>query len=490
MSRLLTRVLHPWRTIKRHHVKKHSSEQQQQQQLFTSASSTVIVAPSLSFSTSSCLTDSQFYRDDLVHVDALQYALNQQQDKDTNEDFFCIWNDELDRVYERSRVALESLEQRVDELCSEICIIASPLQNPNCRSLQHAQQLISNYLREWQVAPGQTTSQRPKSQLVTREKDDNDDDKKIVHGERLQESNMSFDIYFQGLKERVLSSNDTHPELKRCIQLVCQWEHDLFLFQQYLDQQMLILWDVAHHQPSILHLLQSRWHRRYNQCTQGAQALQDRTLLEKSAPSREDFTCAICLCVLSEPVTLAKCLHTFCRSCLQRLYCACTSPYCNSPCHYTSRHYRKQRHRQSSISYSKKKQKLLACQCNFIMPVQHACPLCRSPFTVQDCTMNVALDNFITLYFPYEENSTMNDANGRQQRNKRRSSIYQAVQQWLNGDDLQGQEPPPLPTATTATSPRTGAGTRYDSIRPGSTAAGYDAFNRDLYNLARRSWWF
>ena len=123
MSRLLTRVLHPWRTIKRHHVKKHSSEQQQQQQSFTSASSTVIVAPSLSFSTSSYLTDSQFYRDDLVHVDALQYALNQQQDKDTNEDFFCIWNDELDRVYERSRVALESLEQRVDELCSEICII-------------------------------------------------------------------------------------------------------------------------------------------------------------------------------------------------------------------------------------------------------------------------------------------------------------------------------------------------------------------------------
>lgn len=105
--------------------------------------------------------------------------------------------------------------------------------------------------------------------------------------------------------------------------------------------------------------------------------------------------------------------------------------------------------------------------------------------------MNVALDNFITLYFPYEENSTMNNPNGRQQRNKRRSSIYQAVQQWINGDDLQGQEPPPLPTATGNTSPPTGAGSRYDSsIRPESTAAGYDAFNRDLYNLARRSWWF
>lgn len=121
------------------------------------------------------------------------------------------------------------------------------------------------------------------------------------------------------------------------------------------------------------------------------------------------------------------------------------------------------------------------------MPVQHACPLCRSPFTVQDCTMNVALNNFITLYFPYEEHSTMNN---HQQRNKRRSSIYQAVQQWLNGDDLQGQEPPPLPTPTVTTSPRSGAGIRYDSIRPESTAAGYDAFNRDLYNLARRSWWF
>lgn len=94
---------------------------------------------------------------------------------------------------------------------------ASPLQNPNCRSLQHAQQLISNYLREWQVAPGQTTSQRPKSQLVTREKDDNDEDKKIVSGEKFQESNMSFDVYFQGLKERVLSSVRTYIYIHACL---------------------------------------------------------------------------------------------------------------------------------------------------------------------------------------------------------------------------------------------------------------------------------
>lgn len=94
---------------------------------------------------------------------------------------------------------------------------ASPLQNPNCRSLQHAQQLISNYLREWQVAPGHTTSQRPKSQLVTSEKDDNDDDKKIVCGERFQESNMSFDVYFQGLKERVLSSVRTYIYIHACL---------------------------------------------------------------------------------------------------------------------------------------------------------------------------------------------------------------------------------------------------------------------------------
>ena len=320
--------------------------------------------------------------------------------------------------------------------------------------------------------------------------------------------------------------------------------------------------------------------------------------MEQSIPSKEDFTCAICLSVLSEPVTIAPCLHTFCRPCIQRLYCTCTLSSCSSPCHKASCRQRPEQYypnnnnnnnntttfsllkgkrtqpqqqkrlslrhgfpqkRHSSILYCKKKQKLLSCQCYrneldtlpFLPTQHHACPLCRSAFTLKDCTINAALDNFISLYFPYEEKvdddhsncGTNNmttpstptrrkmgsgvDAGGSEQQHKRRSVIYNAIHQpflWISSPSSlrrqqQQQEQmttmrgstnllassssqqsnnttninePPLPaphhharyqqqtaTTTAATQPEPSEGYGYGDI-----------VNRDLYNLARRTWWF
>ncbi|KAI8138005.1 hypothetical protein BJV82DRAFT_674137 [Fennellomyces sp. T-0311] len=437
MPRFWSRVLHRFR-----HHKKHSSP------------ATTDATPSLDYSLSSCLTESAIYREDLVKVDTLQLAL-----QDGMEAFFCGWNEELERVYEKCRWALDSLTCTIDEFSHEICIIASPLQNPDRESVHHAHQFISSYLKEWQQHHQHDLS---------------------------KETKPPFDAYFESLQAKVLAAED--PRLSHCIQQMCQWEHDFFLYKQYFDSQMAILWEASRYHESVQRLLQTRWDRRYKQCLATSQALQDKikTLLEQSSPSRDDFTCAICLSVLSEPVTIGSCLHTFCRPCIQHLYCTCTSTSCSSPCHRATRRQeqRRYRRRHSSLSYSKKKQKLLSCQCyrDTPLPKQHSCPLCRTHFTLQDCTMNIALDNFISLYFPYEENADDNVDEGQ---GRRRSAIYTAVQQlWTpireHPDEASvAQEPQPRRH-------------RYErrTVRPESTADGYDTLNRDLYNLARRSWWF
>lgn len=101
------------------------------------SSSVVPSLTSLSNSTiSSVLTESDLYKDGLVHIDALYESSTQGDDQ-----FFCTWNEvinnkaaldsnakiiiakEFDRVHERSHFALESLTRRVDDLSQDICII-------------------------------------------------------------------------------------------------------------------------------------------------------------------------------------------------------------------------------------------------------------------------------------------------------------------------------------------------------------------------------
>ncbi|KAI9246223.1 hypothetical protein BDA99DRAFT_576636 [Phascolomyces articulosus] len=522
--------------------------------------------PALCYSSPSCLIESEIYRDDLVKIDILENAL----EKNDMETFFCTWNEELERIYEKCRWALDSLTCTIDELSHEICTIASPLQNPDRRSLCDVHQFISSYLKEWQGQHQRTTTH-------TKGGDGTNDLIAKREAFEISSHQSSFDTYFDNLQSKILATED--PALSHCIQQVCQWEYNFFLYKQYSESQMMILWDTIQYQDIIQRLLQTRWNRRYNQCINTSQALEDRikTLLEQSSPAREDFTCAICLSVLSEPVTIAPCLHTFCRPCIQHLYCTCTLASCSSPCHRASRRQRPEQYyysslrpsknmsrrssqhqpssfqqqqqqrdgssnnslrrgysnyrpikRHSSISYSRKKQKLLACQCYpnnnhdlLSSPKHHSCPLCRSPFTIKDCTINVALDNFISLYFPYEEkvDDKQHQGNGITRRGstaqgnndpsqKRRSAIYTAVQQLWSSSKSSRVEQSTSGTREGELASRTSNNnndtnepiprsrhTRHQhrnntNGRPESSAVLDDDEDEDFYNIARSSWWF
>ncbi|KAI9496556.1 hypothetical protein BDB00DRAFT_124407 [Zychaea mexicana] len=551
MPRFWSRVLHPFR---HHHIDQHQNykklndattdnskshavagdgttivigaTRQQQAPLCSSSGNAEDAVPSLSYSSSSCLTESEVYREDLVKVEALHFAQSAKM-----ETFFWTWNEELERIFEKCRWALDSLTCTIDELSHEICTIASPLQNTDCQSVHHARQFISSYLKEWQDHLQQQEQLRHDAASTK---------------ELSELMKTSFDAYFESLHSKVLATEDTG--LSQCIQRICQWEHDLFLYKQYFESQMTILKDASHSYEAAQYLLQTRWDRRYNQCMSTSQALEDRmkTLLEQSSPSRDDFTCAICLAVLSEPVTIGTCLHTFCRSCIQQIYCTCTLASCSSPCHRATRRQkslsqrrqrRQQQHRYKhpSTSSSKKRQKLPACQCyndessSIPLPKHHSCPLCRSPFTLKDCAVNVALDNFISLYFPHEEkrdddDDTRSPAGQRRQRQqhqqqqqklqKRRSAFYTAVQQlWAphgsehpsynnNADDSSQstaaavEAPAALYNQGTTNNDsneptsRTGRHQQDQTVRPESRAIGIqDIVNSDLYTLVRRSWW-
>lgn len=77
---------------------------------------------------------------------------------------------------------------------------ASPLQNTDRRSLRLAQRFISTYLLEWQALPGQTKSQRRQSQLLI--PPSTTTTTTVLDKDH---SDKSFETYFQGLQDRVLS---------------------------------------------------------------------------------------------------------------------------------------------------------------------------------------------------------------------------------------------------------------------------------------------
>ena len=87
MPRFWTRVLHPFR----HNNKKRDSIIRQQHLLENDTSNskkTATTTPLFSYSLSSCLTESKIYGDDLVRMDILEHAL-----EDNIETFFCTWNE-------------------------------------------------------------------------------------------------------------------------------------------------------------------------------------------------------------------------------------------------------------------------------------------------------------------------------------------------------------------------------------------------------------
>ncbi|KAI8886192.1 hypothetical protein K501DRAFT_270104 [Backusella circina FSU 941] len=159
-----------------------------------------------------------------------------------------------------------------------------------------------------------------------------------------------------------------------------------------LSLQHPLLLDHAVLDSNLLEAIKSAWQKKYAKNINKFQKLEDqlKTLLKQSSPSPNDFKCAVCLSILDDPITLSGCYHTFCRDCIQHIYCA--------TCHKNHRH----------DSY--KATTAVVCTCQRIhsltgeptteeKPIVR-CPLCRTEFKPTDCQHDKALSKFISLYFP------------------------------------------------------------------------------------------
>ncbi|KAI8066367.1 hypothetical protein BC940DRAFT_302663 [Gongronella butleri] len=56
-------------------------------------------------------------------------------------------------------------------------------------------------------------------------------------------------------------------------------------------------------------------------------------IIDRSTPLPDEYTCSVCYSVYRDPVTIHPCLHTFCKTCLDRVYCTCRLSHCTSRCH-------------------------------------------------------------------------------------------------------------------------------------------------------------
>lgn len=222
-----------------------------------------------------------------------------------------------------------------------------------------------------------------------------------------------------------------------------------------------------------------------------------KSILKSSTPDREDFTCAVCLSILHEPTTLEACHHTFCRSCVQHLYCA--------HCH---------RYRAKTINRISENLFVLLkplpavyCTCQTIDSItgelslrnQHegACPLCRTAFKPVQCNIDVALERFISLYFPkrkHDDDDQLHDEEEKKKKKKkkkgsasrsdditrRRSQVsagkfYTKMQRWSN---------------RWAQSDVTGSSAVVDDDVPPVPLVPAGRLENDMFLLARRSWMF
>jgi hypothetical protein len=186
--------------------------------------------------------------------------------------------------------------------------------------------------------------------------------------------------------------------------------------------------DDDEEEPNLYHAMKMKWQQQYNYQIKPYQDLEAdfKKVLKSNTPNREDFTCAVCLSILHEPITLPGCKHTFCKSCIQQMYCA----YCH-------------RHRTKTVSRISenlgilllKPPAVVQCTCQIIDPLsgepvlknQHKakCPLCRSVFKPNQCSVDVALEQFISFYFPKRENDEDDEVahGGEAEKKKKRGRV-------------------------------------------------------------------
>ncbi|KAI8644963.1 hypothetical protein BD408DRAFT_441291, partial [Parasitella parasitica] len=427
------------------------------------------------------LKESYLYGKHLVRVDRLQNAYNhlqQQQQMKTQKSFWkCMdpfiqtWHSELDKVCHTSQSALIVLNTQLEEVSNTVRYISSPVKNRNRKSLKKVHQFISICLDEWD-SPMSSGS--------------ND--------------------YIQKIESRVQHEFGAQPsqKLRQCITQVYRFKQHLHMYHYYITSQFDMLWDLGSTamqlEPTtevpLLQVMKSRWRQKYNYQLKPYNTIKENfhSLLKTSIPVRQDFTCAVCLCIWQEPTTL-NCNHTFCRNCIQHM--VCTSCY---------KIRRKTVNRISEgLVHWIKPSPAVYCTCQTfdhlgqLTPVhkEGACPLCRATFNLADCVVDEELSKFIALYFPKNspddeqdnehlamKRKSISNNDDHTNASRRRSQVnaekfYSKMQRWSNkwgqqqpnhNSDANDNEVHPVPRIPLSSTQR--------------------QVNHDILVLARRSWIF
>lgn len=207
------------------------------------------------------------------------------------------------------------------------------------------------------------------------------------------------------------------------------------MHHHYLTSQFSILWDLGsiclssltdiEQETTLCEAIKTKWKHQYHRHLTSYQHLElnFKEILKANVARREDFTCAICLSILCEPVTLTSCYHTFCKSCIQHLYCA--------NC-YRLRSKTLSRISQNLGSLISKPSSVVHCTCHIIDRIsgeptllrnqrKAVCPLCRVDFDSDHCKEDVILGKFIYQHFPRkaDDEEIGHDNKGDDNRNKK-----------------------------------------------------------------------
>ncbi|KAI8097562.1 uncharacterized protein BX664DRAFT_326692 [Halteromyces radiatus] len=341
------------------------------------------------------------------------------------------WDDDLEEIHQHGEQLVISWYQSLEQLALMLDKVTSPFQTTNRSSLHQTQQFIESYLNNW------------KFQRYTMD---------------------TFDQKLQMVDDQF----SDHTELKKCVLYLYELEKKLYIYQQTMDTQLTLLWNTRQKDQDM-----DVWKKylQHSQFSTNQMENKLKTLLENSTPNPDEYTCAVCLSIFTDPVTI-PCLHTFCKNCLQHIYCTCRRSYCTSPCHdatkrptnidddsdksrFDSRRkysrglssykprYRSMISPKATKNASRRRQSvnaeennttfsstnyqdpvLFQCDCplSWSVPPAAQCPLCRYPFAPEDITLATALDNFIRFYFPRQDRVRQR-YHARQRQLKRRSFL-------------------------------------------------------------------
>ncbi|CAO3642313.1 unnamed protein product [Cunninghamella echinulata] len=205
------------------------------------------------------------------------------------------WDDELERISQHGQDLSENWYLLLDKLTITLNKLTSPFENTNRASLHQIQKFIEYILN----------------------------DRKAYGHEKVYLEKL------QGAIEKYSESSD----LRDCAQQIYELEKDLYDYRNTLDLQLTFLWNTKQKDQGI-----DLWKKYIHQYHTSIKQMETKfiTLLEKSTPNPDEYTCSVCFSVFTNPITIHPCLHTFCKSCIQKVYCKCNTKECKSPCHDTT----------------------------------------------------------------------------------------------------------------------------------------------------------